>query len=90
LRSPAAVTSTSYTLLFPLTFLSSAFVDPDTLPAGLEAIVNANPVSALVDASRGLMAGNAAGSDIAVVLATTAVLTAIFLPLTTHLYRTRA
>jgi len=65
-------------------------VDPDTLPAGLEAIVNANPVSALVDASRGLMDGNAAGSDIAVVLATTAVLTAIFLPLTTHLYRTRA
>jgi ABC-2 type transport system permease protein len=90
LRSPAAVTSTSYTLLFPLTFLSSAFVEPDTLPAGLEAIVNANPVSALVDASRGLMEGNAAGGDIAVVLATTAVLTAILLPLTTHLYRTRA
>jgi ABC-2 type transport system permease protein len=63
LRSPAAVTSTSYTLLFPLTFLSSALVEPDTLPAGLEAIVNANPVSALVDASRGLMEGNAAGGD---------------------------
>jgi ABC-2 type transport system permease protein len=44
----------------------------------------------LVDASRGLMDGNAAGGDIAVVLATTAVLIAIFLPLTTHLYRTRA
>jgi ABC-2 type transport system permease protein len=90
LRSAAAVTSTSYTLLFPLTVLSSAFVEPDALPAGLKAIVNSNPVSALVDASRGLMEGNAAGGDIAVVLATTAVLTAIFLPLTTHLYRTNA
>ena len=41
------------------------------------------------DASRGLMEGNADAGDIAIVLGTAAVLTAIFMPLTTHLYRTR-
>jgi ABC-2 type transport system permease protein len=76
--------------IFPLTFLSNVFVDPDTLPAALEAFVNVNPISILATASRGLMAGNADGGDIAVVLATAAVLTAVFAPLTTHLYRTRS
>jgi ABC-2 type transport system permease protein len=72
--------------IFPLTFLSNVFVEPETLPAGLEAFVNVNPISILADASRGLMEGNADGSDILIVLAVAAVLTAIFMPLTTRLY----
>ena len=47
--------------IFPLTFLSNVFVEPDTLPAGLEAFVDVNPISILATASRGLMAGNADG-----------------------------
>ena len=39
--------------------------------------------------SRGLMEGNADGSDIAIVLGTAAALTAVFAPLTTRLYRSR-
>jgi ABC-2 type transport system permease protein len=73
--------------IFPLTFLSNVFVEPETLPAGLEAFVDVNPISILATASRGLMAGNADSGDIAVVLATAAVLTAVFAPLTTRLYR---
>jgi ABC-2 type transport system permease protein len=87
LRSPNAVMNAGFMGIFPLTFLSNVFVDPDTLPAGLEAFVNVNPISILADASRGLMEGNAALGDIAIVLAVAAALTAVFAPLTTRLYR---
>ena len=90
LRSPNAVMNAGFMSIFPLTFLSNVFVDPDTLPAGLEAFVDVNPISILATASRGLMTGTADAGDIAVVLATAAVLTAVFAPLTTHLYRSRS
>jgi ABC-2 type transport system permease protein len=89
LRSPNAVMNAGFMAIFPLTFLSNVFVDPETLPSALKAFVDVNPISSLVSASRGLMAGDAAGGDIAVALGTAAVLTAVFGPLTTRLYRTR-
>jgi ABC-2 type transport system permease protein len=87
MRSPNAVMNAGFMGIFPLTFLSNVFVEPETLPAALEAFVEVNPISILATASRGLMDGNADGGDILVVLGTAAVLTAIFAPLTTHLYR---
>jgi ABC-2 type transport system permease protein len=89
LRSPNAVMNAGFMGIFPLTFLSNVFVEPATLPAGLEAFVDINPISILATASRGLMNGTAHVSDIAIVLAVAAALTAVFVPLTTHLYRTR-
>ncbi len=89
LRSPNAVMNAGFMALFPVTFLSNIFVEPRTLPAGLEAVVEVNPVSILATASRGLMAGNARAADIAIVLAVAATLTLVFLPLTTRLYRKR-
>jgi ABC-2 type transport system permease protein len=87
LRSPNAVMNAGFMGIFPLTFLSNVFVDPETLPAGLEAFVDVNPISILATASRGLMEGSAEVGDIAIVLGTAALLTAIFAPLTTRLYR---
>jgi len=87
LRSPNAVMNAGFMGIFPLTFLSNVFVDPETLPAGLEAFVDVNPISILATASRGLMEGNADAGDIAIVLAVAAALTAVFAPLTTRLYR---
>ena len=87
LRSPNAVMNAGFMGIFPITFLSNVFVEPDTLPAGLEAFVDVNPISILADASRGLMEGDAAGTDIVIVLAVAAALTAVFAPLTSHLYR---
>ena len=89
MRSPNAVMNAGFMSIFPLTFLSNVYVEPETLPAGLEAFVNANPVSILVTAARGLMEGNADATDILIVFGCAAVLTAIFLPLTTRLYRSR-
>jgi ABC-2 type transport system permease protein len=87
LRSPNAVMNGGFMALFPLTFLSNVFVEPETLPSALEWFVDVNPISHLVTASRGLMDGNADGGEILVVLATAFVLTAVFAPLTTRLYR---
>jgi ABC-2 type transport system permease protein len=89
LRSPNAVMNAGFMAIFPVTFLSNVFVDPDTLPSALEAVVNVNPVSILATASRGLMEGTAEASDIAIVLGTAAALTAVFAPLTTRLYGRR-
>jgi ABC-2 type transport system permease protein len=89
LRSPNAVMNAGFMTIFPLTFLSNVFVKPETLPSGVEAFVEVNPISILATASRGLMEGSASGGDIAIVLATAAALTAVFMPLTTRLYRTR-
>jgi ABC-2 type transport system permease protein len=89
LRSPQAVMNAGFMGIFPVTFLSNVFVEPSTLPAGLEAFVDVNPISILATASRGLMEGNAEAGDIGIVLGTAAVLTAVFAPLTTRLYRTR-
>jgi ABC-2 type transport system permease protein len=90
MRSPNAVMNAGFMTIFPLTFLSNVFVDPETLPAALEAFVDANPISVLATVSRGLMDGTADGSDIAIVLGTAALLTAVFAPLTLRLYRSRS
>jgi ABC-2 type transport system permease protein len=89
LRTPNAVMSLGFVLLFPLTFLSNIFVEPETMPAGLRAFADVNPISHLVSATRGLMEGNATTGELVYVLATAAALTAIFAPLTTWLFRRR-
>lgn len=90
LRSPNAVMNAGFMGLFPLIFLSNIFVEPSTLPSALEAFVDVNPISHVVDATRGLMDGDATAGEILLVLGETAVLTAIFVPLTTRLYRRRS
>jgi ABC-2 type transport system permease protein len=90
MRSPNAVMNTGFMALFPLLFISNAFVPPETLPSAIEAFVDVNPFSHLVTAARGLMDGNAEMGDILLVLGEAAVLTAVFAPLTMRLYRTRA
>ena len=87
MRTPSAVLNGGFMVLFPLTFLSNVFVEPETLPAPLEAFVNANPISVLVTACRGLMAGSPDGTDILIVLAVAAGLIAVFAPITSRLYR---
>ena len=89
MRAPNAVLNTGFMALFPLLFLSNAFVPPDTLPRGLKAFVDVNPVSQLVTAARELMNGTASVGEVAIPLAIAAGLTAVFLPLTVRLYRTR-
>lgn len=53
-RSPDAVMGVGFTVVFPLTFLSNAFVPISTLPNVLQWIASINPVSVMVAAVRTL------------------------------------
>jgi ABC-2 type transport system permease protein len=88
MRAPNATLNAGFMGLFPLLFLSNIFVDPSTLPGWLEAFVDVNPISQLVTVERELMWGDDLSMDkLAIVLGTVAVFTAVFAPLTSHLYR---
>ncbi|MFF2270579.1 ABC transporter permease [Cellulosimicrobium cellulans] len=90
LRSPNAVMGTSMLVLMPLTFASNIFVDPSTMPVVLQRFVEVNPVTHLVTAVRGLMAGEPATEGIVWVLVASVVLTAVLAPITMRLYRNRS
>ena len=85
-KSPESVMTSSFLLLFPLTMGSNIFVDPRTMPRWLQHVVAVNPVTHLADASRGLMHGNVATSDVMWVLVASAVITAAFAPLAMRMY----
>jgi ABC-2 type transport system permease protein len=89
LRTPNSVMGVSMMVLFPLTFASNIFVDPQTMPPWLEAIVGANPITHLATAVRGLMHGTATAGQIGWVLLTSGALVAVFAPLTMYLYRNK-
>lgn len=85
-KTPESVMTTSFLFLFPLTFASNVFVDPKTMPAWLQTVVNANPVTQLVEAARGLMHGNVVLADIAWVLVASMLITAVFAPVALRMY----
>lgn len=57
LKTVEAVNSIGFTLIFPLTFLSSTFINPDFLPGWLQGFAKNQPFTLLLDATRGLLTG---------------------------------
>jgi ABC transporter DrrB family efflux protein len=88
--SPEAANGIGFTLIFPITFISSAFVPVESMPAGLEEVAAANPVSTVVDALRSLWLGSPAGDDIWLSVLWCVVLIAVFAPLAVAKYRKTA
>jgi ABC transporter DrrB family efflux protein len=62
--SPEASQSIGFILIFPLTFVSSAFVPVDSMPAALQTFAEVNPFTTTVDAMRALFLGAPAGNDV--------------------------
>jgi ABC-2 type transport system permease protein len=85
-KTPESVMTSSFLLLFPLTMGSNIFVNPQTMPGWLQKFVAMNPVTHLADASRGLMHGDVATSNIVWVLVASAVITAVFAPVAMVMY----
>jgi ABC-2 type transport system permease protein/oleandomycin transport system permease protein len=85
--SPESASAIITVIIFPLTFVSSAYVPTDSMPAVLQAIADANPITTVVDAMRSLWVGTPAGSDIVVSLGWCAALIAAFSVLATTRYR---
>jgi ABC-2 type transport system permease protein len=86
LRTEKSVMGVSMMVLFPLTFLSNVFVEPDTMPGWLRVFTEVNPITHLVAACRGLMWGTPDAGEITWVLVSSAALIAIFGTLTMRLY----
>lgn len=98
LRSVEAVNGFMFSTLFPITFLSNAFVPTDPMPTWLRTIAEWNPMSSLVQALRVLWGnGPAFGSEAALplqhpVIATllwALVLTVVFAPFALRAYYKR-
>jgi ABC transporter DrrB family efflux protein len=62
--SPEASQSLGFILIFPLTFVSSAFVPVDSMPSALQAFADVNPFTITVNAMRALFLGAPAGNYI--------------------------
>jgi ABC transporter DrrB family efflux protein len=62
--SPEAANAFGFTILFPMTFVSSAFVPPATMPHWLRPIAVHNPFTTMVDATRALFIGTPAGTSL--------------------------
>lgn len=93
--NPETANTAGLVWLFPLTFLSNAFVPITSMPAWLQPIAQWNPISSLVLATRDLF-GNPTGiigdawpqqNPILYTLLSCAVLIAIFAPLAVRRYR---
>ncbi|MHA6481723.1 ABC transporter permease [Paenibacillus sp. strain BS8-2] len=89
-RTASSVQGISMIVLFPLTFLSNAFVPADTMPDWLQWFVKLNPISHLVTAVRDLTNSGTVGWDLVITLGGAAVIVAIFAPLTVRAYMRRA
>ncbi len=85
-RTPESVMTSSFLLLFPLTFVSNIFVDPATMPGWLQTVVAINPITHLTSAARGLMHGGVALADVGWVLLATFAVTASCAPLAMRMY----
>jgi ABC-2 type transport system permease protein len=90
LRTPNAVMGVAMMVLFPLTFVSSVFAPPETMPGWLQAFVDVNPVTLLVEAARGLMNDQASRPDILLVLVLSAALTLVFAPIAMRIYNRKS
>ncbi|MFI9847912.1 ABC transporter permease [Nonomuraea sp. NPDC051941] len=86
-RSAQAVQGISMMILFPLTFLSNAFVPIETLPGWLAAFVRFNPVSHLVTATRDLANSGLVSGEVAWTLLACLIVIAIFAPLSVRSYK---
>lgn len=85
--SPEAGQSIGFIVIFPLTFISSAFVPAESMPAALEWFASVNPFTTTVDAMRALWLGAPAGDDVWGAVVWAFVIIAIFAPLSTARYR---
>jgi ABC-2 type transport system permease protein/oleandomycin transport system permease protein len=77
-KSVEAANSAGFIWMFPMTFISSAFVDPSNMPSWLETIANANPFSIVTDAVRALYGGTDPGNSVWESIAWIVGITAVF------------
>ncbi len=88
--SPEAANGIGFTLIFPITFISSAFVPVDSMPDALQWFAEINPVTIIVDAMRHLWLDTPAGNNVWGAVVWALALIAIFAPIAVSKYRKAA
>ncbi len=88
--SPETVNSAGFIVIFPLTFISSAFVPVASMPAGLRDFAEVNPFTVVVDAMRHLWLGAPTHHTAWGAVAWSLVILAVFVPLAVGRYRRAA
>ena len=88
--SPESANSVGFLAVFPLTFISSAFVPVDSMPAGLQWFAEINPFTVVVDAMRALWVGAPAGNSVWGAFVWSFVILAVFAPIAVARYRRTA
>ena len=86
---PDRVMVFGFAVMFPLTFVSNAFVPTDTMPGWLQAWVDVNPVTILADAIRGMLVGGPVASPATGALLWAIGILAVFAPLSVRAFRNR-
>jgi ABC transporter DrrB family efflux protein len=88
--SPESVNSLGFIAVFPLTFVSSAFVPVASMPSGLREFAEVNPFTIVVDAMRHLWLGAPAENNVWGAVVWSLVIIAVFAPLAVARYRRAA
>jgi ABC-type multidrug transport system permease subunit len=88
--TPEAANSLGFIAVFPLTFISSAFVPVRSMPEVLRAFAEVNPFTITVDAMRSLWLGAPAGNNVWGAFAWSIAIIAVFAPLAVARYRSAA
>ncbi len=88
--SPESANSVGFIAVFPLTFISSAFVPVASMPEPLRSFAEVNPFTVMVDAMRSLWLGAPAHHDVWGAVVWTIVIIAVFAPLAVARYRRTA
>ncbi len=87
IKQPEAVATLAFVWSYPITFLSSVYVPVNTMPAGVEVVARANPVTHFADAVRALTIGTPDGRSIVLSLIWIVVILSTCMPYTIRRYR---
>jgi ABC-type multidrug transport system permease subunit len=87
IRQEEAVQAFGMIWLFPLTFVSSAFVPVQTMPGWLEAFAVNQPITHVINALRSLALGTPMGDNLWLSLVWLTGIVVVFLPLSVRAYK---
>ncbi|HEX5744219.1 MAG TPA: ABC transporter permease [Candidatus Saccharimonadales bacterium] len=89
-KSLEAAQWVGFVVIFPLTFISSAFVPTHTMPDALRAFAENQPLTHVINAMRSWLVGTPMGDSAWLAIIWCVVIIVVSLPLTTWLFKRRA
>lgn len=89
-KSLEAAQWVGFVVIFPLTFISSAFVPTDTMPPVLQAFAENQPLTHVINSMRAWLVGTPIGNSAWLALIWNAAIIIVSIPITTWLFKRRS